>query len=88
MSNDLGRAAKDFFNSPAGEKLSGKQEELNRLIATPDAQKVRKMMSGRGEALKSAFENGDMATVTDALRELLKTEEGARLAENLRQMMK
>ena len=88
MSNDLGKAAKDFLNSPAGEKFHGKQDELTRLMATSDAQKVKKMMSGKGDALMSAFENGDMDTVTSALRELLKTEEGARLADSLRDMMK
>ena len=88
MSSDLNKAAKDFLHSPAGEKLAGKQDELVQLISTPDAQKVKKMMSGKGGALKSAFENGDMDTVKDALQELLKTEEGARLAENLRNMIK
>jgi len=88
MSNDLGNAAKAFLQSPAGEKLGGKRDEFTRLLATPDAQKVQKMMSGKTESLKSAFKNGDMETVTSALDELLKTEEGARLVENLRNMMK
>lgn len=85
---DLNKAARDLLNTPAGSKLSGKQEEIGKLISSPEGRKVQELLSGEEQNVMSAIENGDMAVLKKTLSGILKTEEGARLAEQLRQMMK
>ena len=87
MAMDLNKAASDILNTPAGAKLSGKQEELGKLISSPEGRKVQEMLSGDEQNVMSALENGDMAVLKKTLSNILQTEEGARLAAQLRQMM-
>ena len=87
MALDFNKAANDFINTPAGAKLSGKQEEISKLIDSPEGQKIKSMLSGNEENVMAAIENGDMAVLRKTLTTILKTDEGARLAEQLRQMM-
>jgi phage baseplate assembly protein W len=87
MAIDFNKAAGDLLNTPAGAKLTGKQEELNKLIDSPEAQKVKDMLSGDEANVKAAIENGDMAVLKKTLSNILKTEEGSRLAEQLLKMM-
>ena len=88
MSTDLKKAAGDFFNSPAGEKLSDKKDEIMGLIDSDDGQKVKKMIEGGGVDIMGALQAGDMKTLKGALSGLLSTEEGARLAGQIMNMIK
>lgn len=87
MAIDFNKAANDLLNTPAGSKLSGKQDELNKLIDSPEGQKVKDMLSGEETNVMAALEKGDVASLKKTLSNILKTEEGARLAEQLRKMM-
>ncbi|SHH92370.1 hypothetical protein SAMN02745823_01453 [Sporobacter termitidis DSM 10068] len=88
MAIDFNKAANDFMNTPAGAKLSGKQNELNKLIDSTDGQKVKNMLSGKEASVIAAIENGDTNVLKNTLSNILKTEEGSRLAEQLLNMMK
>lgn len=85
---DINKAASDFLKTPAGAKLSGKQDEINKLIDSPEGQKVKNMLSGNEANVMSALERGDTAVLKQTLSNILKTEEGARLTEQLLKMMK
>ncbi len=87
MAIDLDKVSNDFLNTPAGAKLSGKKEELGKLIDSPEGQKVKDMLSGDEANVMAAIENGDMAVLKKTLSNILKTEEGSRLAEQLLKMM-
>jgi len=88
MAIDFGKAASDFMTTSAGSKLAGKQDELGQLINSTDGQKVKNMLSGNEANVMAAIENGDMAVLKNTLSNILKTEEGSRLAEQLMKMMK
>ena len=87
MAIDFNKVSNDFLNTPAGSMLSGKKEEIGKLIDTPEAQKVKELLSGDEANVMAALENGDMAVLKKTLSNILKTEEGSRLAEQLLKMM-
>ena len=87
MPDNINSAADEFIKSQ-GSKIGGKQDDIKKLIDTPDGQKVKDMMSGRSEALMDALGKGDIDTLKGALKDILSTEEGARLAQNLRDIIK
>ena len=83
---DFKKVADEFLNSPAGSKL--KKDELGKLMGSEDGQKIKKMLESDGTDLMGAVRKGDMDTLKNALSGILKTEEGARLAEQITKMMK
>lgn len=87
MAMDINKTANDFLKTPAGAKLADKKDELNKLIETPEAQKVKSMLSGDEATVMTALENGDMAVLQKTLSNILKTEEGSKLAEQILKMM-
>lgn len=88
MAQDINNTVQNFLKTPTGAKLSDKQTELNQLLESPDGQTVKKILSGEEGAVMAAIESGDISTLKAKLSEILKTEEGARLAAQLSQMMK
>jgi hypothetical protein len=88
MSKKFRQSPESLLNSDAGRKISAKKEELEQLANSKDGQKVRQMLDGKEQKLKSAVENGDTATLKSALSDILKTDEGARLANRLSELMK
>lgn len=85
---DLGKTAKDLLkNSPQGDKIREKQPEIEKLVSSSDGQKVKKMLSDRGN-LQEALEKGDTQTLTNTVRDILGTKEGARLAKQLEDLFK
>lgn len=87
MALDFNKLSNDFLNTPAGAKLAGKKEELGKLINSPEGRKVKEMLSGDENNVMTAIENGDTAVLQKTLSNILKTEEGSRLAEQLLKMM-
>lgn len=87
MAMDFNKVANDFLKTDAGSKLSGKKEEIGKLIDSPEGQTVKNMLSGEEGNIMAALENGDTAVLKNALSNILKTEEGSRLAEQLMNMM-
>ncbi len=88
MDNDLGKMANDLLNSSEGAKLSEKKDDIEKLINSREGQNVKNMLSGNEANLKAAFANGDMSTLQQALAEVLKTEDGAKLAQQIQNLMK
>ena len=86
MANDFKKIADELLKTPAGSKL--KKDEVNKLLDSSDGQKVKQMLE-RGDAdLLGAVRKGDMDTLKTALAGILKTQEGARLADQIMKMMK
>lgn len=85
---DMRKAANDLLkNSPQGEKIREKQPEIEKLVSSSDGEKVKKMLSSRGN-LQEALEKGDTETLTNTVRDILSTKEGARLAKQLEELFK
>ncbi len=87
MAIDFNKMSGDLMNTPAGAKLAEKKEELGRLIDSPEGRKVKDLLSGDEKNVMAAIENGDTAALQKTLSNILKTEEGSRLAEQLLKMM-
>lgn len=87
MAADFDKVANNFFNSSAGAKLSGKENELQKLANSPEGQKVKKMISGDEDALLAALQNGDTEVLRKALANILKTEDGSKIAEQVIKLM-
>ncbi len=87
MSKDFGKMANDFLNSPAGAKLTSKKSELEKLVNSPEGQNVKKMIGKDEAALMAALEKGDTAVLKKALTDILKTEDGSKIAEQVIKLM-
>ncbi len=85
---DLGKTAADLLNTPAGAKLSGKKEDIEKLMNSQEGQNVRNMLCRDEAGLQAALADGDMDTLKKALADVLKTEDGAKLAEQIQNLMK
>ena len=88
MANNFEKTAWELLNSTSGANLSEKHEEIQKMMSSEDGKKIQEMMSGENQKLKSAVEQGDIASLKGALTSILKTEEGARLAKQLSDLMK
>lgn len=88
MGNDFKKAAMDLLNSEAGVKLTGKKDEIEKLVSSADGQKIKAMLDGDDGKLMAAVKSGDISALKSKLNDILKTEEGARLAKQLSEMMK
>lgn len=64
---------------------SGKSDKLRQLADSADGKAVSRMVDA--EKIGKAAKSGDMAALQDILRGVLSTEEGKRLAENLKKAM-
>ena len=65
---------------------AGKAREIRALADSADGQKLGQMIDGG--AVERAVKTGDSAALQQILRTVLGTDEGRRLAENLRTMVK
>lgn len=64
----------------------GKTEDIKRIAESEDGQKLGRMVDA-GDVERAA-RAGDSAALQEMLRRVLSTDEGRRLAENVRKMMK
>jgi len=64
---------------------SGKSAELNALAQSADGEKLSAMLDG--EKLQRAAQSGDAASLRAMLGTVLSTEEGQRLAANIKKLM-
>ena len=87
MPTDYEKLASDLLNGKDNPSLRGKSAALKNLASSKDAQKIKQML-GNGDTVKKAMENGDTATLQNIVKNVLNTEEGARLAEELAKMFK
>ena len=87
MSTDFEKLANDFMNSNKGEKIMSKADEIKKIAKSNDGKKVMKMM-GNTNDLKAAMEKGDTETLQNVIKNVMSTEEGARLAQQLSDLLK
>lgn len=87
MSTQFEKLASEFINNSKGSKLQDKAEEIKKIATSSDGQKVKKMM-GNTEELKAAMEKGDTETLQNVIKKVMSTEEGARLAKQLSDLLK
>ncbi len=76
---------KDLENLGRRLEQSGKSDKLRQLADSADGKAVSRMVDA--EKIGKAAKSGDMAALQDILRGVLSTEEGKRLAENLKKAM-
>ena len=86
MQNKYGSSMGNIFNSPQGKKIMSKKNDLEKLVSSSDGQKIKAMLENKGD-LMAAAQNGDIQTLQKTLSDILNTEEGARLAKKLSNMM-
>lgn len=79
------RAIKNFEQLGRELEKRGKTEEIRQLAESADGQRLGKMLD-QG-AIERAAKSGDAAALHSLLGAVLSTEEGKRLAENVRKMM-
>ena len=87
MSTDYEKLAGEFMSGKNSSKIKGKADEIKKLAFSGDGQKVMKMM-GNTENLKTAMETGDTETLQNVIRNVMSTEEGARIAQQLSELLK
>lgn len=85
MSDNFNKAAEKFMETEDGRKISGKKKELEALADTRDGRQVKAMLQ-KGN-LEEALSSGDTDKVKQTISNVLQTESGARLMEQLRKMM-
>ena len=90
MDNNLENIARSMLKSMGGEKLSEKMSELNKLaesIKIYNRQNLKQKLGDGSEILKAA-QKGDSQTLQCLLSSILQTEEGARIARTISDMLK
>ncbi|NLL38718.1 MAG: hypothetical protein GX254_03910 [Clostridiales bacterium] len=87
MSTQFEKLANEFLSSSKGSRLQNKADEIKKIATSSDGQKVREMM-GNTEELKTAMEKGDTETLQKVIKKVMSTEEGARLARQLSELLK
>ena len=88
MEMDLSKTAGELLKTPTGAKLAEKKEDIEKLMHSQEGQNVKNMLSGDEETLKAAIADGDMETLQKKLAQILKTEDGAKLAAQIQNLMK
>ena len=71
----------------AAQLAAQKSEDFSTLVNSEDGQKVKTMMEGKEDALKKAFLSGDTSDLKSTFQELMQTEEGARMIQQIQGMM-
>jgi len=79
---------KSFPFAYAVEKLTSNQNSLNSLAGTTEAQAAENFARQNEAALKSAFERGDQQELSSILSSFLSTDAGAKIANQLKNIIK
>lgn len=87
MPIDLAALVAQLMAGGAGDKISAKEDKLQKLAESGDGQKISKMIEGN-QAFQSALERGDTNAIKRQITALLATEEGARLAKQISGIIK
>ena len=84
--NKFGNKAGDFLSSTEGKRLADKKPALEKLADSADGKRVRELLGG--SKIEESAKSGDIASLSAAIQNALKTEEGARLMSQLKELMK
>lgn len=76
----------DFLNTSEGKKLMSNKPALEKLANSADGQRVKQLLGG--SKIEEAAKKGDIVSLASAIQNAFKTEEGARLADQLKELMK
>ncbi len=87
MSTDYEKLANELMNKNGLGSLAANAEALKKLADSPDARKVKSIIGDQGK-VTDALAKGDAAALQNIVKSVLSTEEGARLAEQLKNMFK
>lgn len=87
MSEKLDETARRILESQQGANIMKKKKEIANLAASQDGAAVKSMFE-QNSGIKDALGRGDVDALKDAVSNILKTDEGARLAKKLSEMMK
>ena len=86
MKQEWENKAETLLNSQQAQQLLKQKDAIGQIASSGDGQKVKAMMEGNS-AVSDALAAGDMNALRSALTGILKTEEGARLAAQLGNLM-
>jgi hypothetical protein len=86
MKDDISAAVDGFLAGDRGRKLAARRPELEKLARGEDGKRMFAMLDT--EAVKKAAQSGDIKTLSALVSSALKTEEGARLARQIKDMTK
>ena len=87
MASEFEKKAEAFLGGSGGKKLNEKRGEIQQLADSDDGRKVKSMLDENG-SLQAAVEKGDVGALKNVLSQVLNTDEGARLAKRLSELMK
>ena len=76
------------LSAQAGAHFSGNAADIDRLASSGDGQRVQKLIEDSGFDLAGALERGDTKALGDALKSIMSTDEGSRVVNKLRGMIK
>ena len=85
MDDTVKKVTDSFFATPEGRKVAERRGDFEALAASKDGESVMKML---GADVKRAAEKGDVSAISAAVQAVLKTDEGARLAKKISEMLK
>lgn len=85
-SGDFGKLASNLLSSSKAQKISSKQDDIMKLANSAEGKKVSQIVDGKD--LVQAMEKGDVSVMQNAIKNIMKTEEGARLVQQIDKMMK
>lgn len=88
MADNFDQMAEQLLNSTSKAKLVSKKGQLEKLANSSDGEKIKELIGDGGEDIKKAFAKGDTDALKSMVANILKTEEGARIAKQLSDMMK
>lgn len=87
MSLDYQALAGKFMGAQQAQALQNNAEDLRRLAESADGQKVRALL-GDEEQMARALEQGDTEKLRQLMQSVLSSQEGARFAQQLGQLLK
>ncbi len=86
MPNDYEKLASELMSKNGFENLAANADALKKLADSPDGRKIKNIV-GDQKKVTDALAKGDTSALKDIVQSVLSTEEGARLAEQLKNML-
>ena len=86
MASNWEQTAETMLKSNGKLNIAKKKNEIEKLANSENGKRVKQMFDG-DKAVSAALKKGDMAALGSALKDILKTDEGAKLAKQLSQLM-
>ena len=87
MAQELEKMAGDLLKGEKAAVLKQNAEEIRKLAQSSDGEKVRSLLGDEKKVAK-ALEKGDTETLKNLMAQVLSTEEGNRLAQQLMGLMR